>query len=342
VKETLAVEASAPVRIDLAGGTLDLEGIYAFLGGAVTVNVAVELRAWAQARPIKPGWIRLAAQDLKAQAEGPSLDRLRLPRSLLLHARALEHFGPRSGVELTTRARAPAGSGLGGSSALLVAISAALHRLQGRRLSKSLLVETSCRLEASILKVPTGRQDYLAALFGGLRAYHFGFEGWQAERLSVSPKFLQALEDRLLLAYTGASRLSGAPNWEKFKAYVEDRGSTRRRFERLKAIALEMRQALLAEDLDWAGSLMAQECSIRRRLLPGLYPARVDEALRRARRLGALGGKLCGAGGGGCLAVLVAQDARDRVEACLKAAGFRLLAWRVARRGLLVSPKKET
>jgi D-glycero-alpha-D-manno-heptose-7-phosphate kinase len=337
----MSVLATTPCRIDLAGGTLDLEFLYAFLGGSVTVNLAVEIRARAFARRLRPGRVRLASSDLGVEAVGASVDGLALPRRLALHARALSHYGPATGVEVTTEAEAPRGSGLGGSSALLMAISAALLRLQGLRVSKARLVDTGARLEASLLGVPTGKQDYLAALYGGLAAHHFSFDGWRVERLEVSGAFLQELEQSLVLAYTGRSRLSGVPNWEKFKAYVENKGSTRRRFERLKAIASRMREALLAEDLEGVGELLGAEWAARRRLAEGVSSPALEETLRKARRAGALGGKLCGAGGGGCLVLLAAEGRTEALENLLRRTGYRLLPVRVARRGLVVREEAE-
>jgi D-glycero-alpha-D-manno-heptose-7-phosphate kinase len=337
----MSVIATAPCRIDLAGGTLDLEFLYAFLGGAVTVNVAVEVRAQAFARRLRPGRVRLVARDLEAEATGRSIDSLSVPAALGLHGRALAHYGPKTGVEVVTEAAAPKGSGLGGSSALLMALSAALLRLQGLRASKRPMVDTGARLEASVLGVPTGKQDYLAALYGGLAAHHFSYDGWRVERLDVSTTFLRALEGGLVLAFTGESRLSGAPNWEKFKAYVENTGSARRRFKRLKAIAQDMREALLAEDLEHVGRLLSQEWAERRRLAPGVSFPALDAALSRAKRAGALGGKLCGAGGGGCLVMLAADGRRGAVEQVLRGAGFRLMPFRVAQRGLVVKQEAD-
>lgn len=332
----MSVLATAPCRVDLAGGTLDLEFLYAFLGGAVTVNVAVEIRARALIRRTRPGRIRLEAKDMGVVTEGSGLDRLALPRALSLHGRALAHYGPEAGVEVVTDAEAPAGSGLGGSSALLMALSAALLRFQGLRLSKARLVDTGARLEASLLGVPTGKQDYLAAIYGGLAAHHFTFDGWRVERLEVSRRFVDDLERRLVLAYTGESRLSGSTNWDKFKAYVEDEGPARKRFWRLKAIAGEMREALLEEDLDGVGELLAREWAERRKLAQGVSWPALDGTIREASRAGALGGKLCGAGGGGCLALLAAEGRTEAVEAVLREAGYAVLPLRVARRGLVV------
>jgi D-glycero-alpha-D-manno-heptose-7-phosphate kinase len=337
----MSVIATAPTRIDLAGGTLDLEFLYAFLEGAVTVNLAVELRARASARRLRAGRVRLVARDLGAEATGRSIERMRLPAALALHGRALAHYGPQTGIEVVTDAAAPSGGGLGGSSALLMALSAALVRLQGGRVAKAPLVETGARIEASLLGVPTGKQDYLAALYGGLSAHHFSFDGWRVERLEVSRPFLDELTGRLVLAYTGASRLSGVPNWEKFKAYVENVGATRKRFARLKAIAEAMRQALIDEDAEAVGLLLVEEWAERRRLAPGVSPPAVEAALRKARRAGVLGGKLCGAGGGGCLVLLAAEGRREAVETVLERSGFRLLKWRPARQGLIVRGSAE-
>lgn len=332
----MTVRAQAPCRIDLAGGTLDLEFIYAFLGGAVTVNLAVDVRARAEVRSLEAGKVRLAALDLGAEAAGRSASSIRLPKALALHGKVLAHFGPATGVEAVTEAEAPKGSGLGGSSALLVALAAALTRLQGRRLDKARLVETAARLEASLIGVPTGKQDYLAALYGGLSAHHFGFDGWRVERLQVSPGFLDALSGSLVLAYTGASRLSARANWDKFKASVEGGRRARERFLKLKAVALEMREALLAEDLGEVGRLMARDWALRKGLTAGASSAGLDAALKRLKRSGAVAGKLLGAGGGGCLALMAQEGRRRSVEEALLKEGYRVIDFKVDGRGLRV------
>ncbi len=117
---------------------------------------------------------------------------------------------------------------------------------------------------------------------------------------------------------------------------MENTGSTRRRFARLKAIAYDMREALLAEDLEQVGRLLAREWAERRRLAPKVSFPALDAAVARARRAGALGGKLCGAGGGGCLVMLAAHGKGGAVERVLEEAGFRIMPFRVSKRGLVV------
>jgi D-glycero-alpha-D-manno-heptose-7-phosphate kinase len=330
------VVASAPSRIDLAGGTLDIWPISLLVPGAVTVNLAVELRATAAVKGRSDRGVRIVSRD-----RGRSLRR-KLPLAaetthgpLSLLERVVASFRPTRGLELVTAATAPAGAGLGGSSTLAIAAGAALARFCGARLGPAALLRRVMNLETIELGVPTGAQDYLAALNGGLAAYHHEPDGIRHERIPVPP----GLEQRLVLAYTGQPRNSGFSNWEMFRRFIERDRVTVRRMEAIARIARELADALAARDLDAAGRLIGEEGRLRYRLAPAVQTARLLEADAAARRAGALGVKVCGAGGGGCLVAFARAGRSQDIVRAITATGARVLPVKIARRGLVVSER---
>ncbi len=328
-----AVEASAPARIDLAGGTLDIWPISQLVAGACTVNLAIELRAAATIEPIAGERLELRSRDRKARTTRRlplDLDSLDGPRALPLRLAAA--FEPDRGLRLTTEAAAPAGAGLGGSSTLAVAVGAALARFSGVSLGREALVRRVMNVETTLLGVPTGNQDYLAALNGGLSVYHHEADGTRREALPLH----EGLAGRLVLAYTGQPRHSGFSNWEMFRRFVDGESTTVRRMEAIARIARELADALRAGDLDACGQLVGEEGRLRERLAPSVITPALAAAHRAARRAGALGVKVCGAGGGGCLVAFAAAGRRDSVARAIAAGGATLLEARPARRGLRV------
>src|SRR5882672_614110 len=200
-----ATESSAPTRIDLAGGTLDIWPISHLIEDAVTVNLAVTLSAHAIVTPRRDRRLEIVSVDRGRSVlhDLPlALSAFRGPLSWLV--RLTHAFAPAVPLTLTCRAEAPAGAGLGGSSALGIAIGAALAAASGERLSKDALLRRVMNLETREIGVPTGNQDYLAALWGGLSAYHHRIDGVARQPLPHA----DALASRLVLGYTGQPRQS--------------------------------------------------------------------------------------------------------------------------------------
>jgi D-glycero-alpha-D-manno-heptose-7-phosphate kinase len=334
VRRPRRILASAPSRIDLAGGTLDIWPISVLVPRAVTVNVAVDLRASATVESRRGRTVRIVSADRRRSVvRSLPLSVTRADGALSLLERLVASFAPAAGLRIETRATAPAGAGLGGSSTLAVAAAAALARWHGVRLGHERLLRRVLNLEAIELGVPTGEQDYRAALHGGLAAYHYGPDGTRRERLAVPAGFA----GRLVLAYTGQPRRSGISNWAMFRRFLERDRRAVRSMEQIAAIASEMVDALRAADVDAVGRLLGEEGRIRSRLAPGVMTPALVAAGRAARHAGALGVKVCGAGGGGCLVALAAEGRAARVARAIEAAGARVLDAPLARRGLVVT-----
>lgn len=330
---TGTITAKAPTRIDLAGGTLDLWPISQMVERAVTVNLAVTLHANVGIVPRRDGKLEIVSVDRRRRvvrplpvndAKGPLSWPLRLAATFPL---------PKGGLTITLKAEAPAGAGLGGSSALGVALAAGLDRACGEGLSREALLLRVQNAETREIRVPTGNQDYLAAMHGGLGAYWHEVDGWRLERLTIP----RGLEERLVLAYTGEPRQSGFSNWDMFRRYVDGDRRTVAGMESIAAIARATRDALAEADLDEAGRLLGEEGRLRYRLAPSVSTPKLAACGVAARRAGALGVKVCGAGGGGCLVAFAKEGRRGAVAQALAACGALVLDARLARAGVKVS-----
>ncbi|MBI2903206.1 MAG: hypothetical protein HYY12_06420 [Candidatus Methylomirabilis oxyfera] len=336
------IVASAPTRIDFAGGTLDIPPLHLFHQPAITVNVAIDLPAEVCVRRRPGRAIRLFAVDQRRQLLWPSREKISWTREpfLELVARLIRSLAPDTGLDIRTHCRAPAGAGTGGSSALAVATAAALAAVAGRRLNRPMLIEQARSIETQAIHVPTGYQDYYAAAYGGASAIEFGLTG--IRRTSIGEKrFLAGFERHLLLVYLGKPRFSGANNWELFKRHVEGDRKTIALFEALKDNAVSMRNAFLKQDIARIADLLNRDWEIRRRALPAMSSPSIDKLIRALRRAGAISARVCGAGGGGCLALLVEPDARERLTTLAERAGARTLPCTINTRGLVVRRVKE-
>jgi D-glycero-alpha-D-manno-heptose-7-phosphate kinase len=331
------VEAVAPCRIDLAGGTLDIWPLYLFLDGGLTVNIGIDLFSRVRIQSRDDQRVHLRSLDTGAELEAASVDELPMGGPLDLLARAVRFYRPTGGIDLTTENAAPKGSGLGASSSLLICLSGALNAYNGNDLSPDRLVDCAANLEAQNIRIPTGKQDYYPPLHGGVNAIWFEVGGNRIEPLLVEESSLSTLEQRLVLSFTGISHFSGATNWDMTRNYIEGTGETRGRLSDIKATAIAMRECLLEGDFERFAQVLDHEWQHRRLLAEGVATPETDRMMTAARKAGALSSKLCGAGGGGCMITFVAEGARDAVISALKSEGARPLPYRIARRGLDVT-----
>jgi len=330
-----AIVSRAPCRADLAGSTLDLWPLYLFHPGAVTVNFAVSIYAHCRIVPRPGKKIELRSIDTGRNESFPDLAALLSSKRFRhpLGAHLLRFFQPQGGLLLETRSESPAGAGISGSSALMIATAAALARFTGRKMSHEQLRVLAQNVEAQVISVPTGCQDYYPALYGGVSAIELSPDGIHRHPIAVPPR---ELESRIVLAYTGAPRQSGINNWEVFKKHIDGDPKVYRNFAGIAAIAQEMHAALAGEDWDGVAHLLRQEWKLRRTNAPGITTPLIDQLIAVAGRNGGRAAKVCGAGGGGCVVFLVDKGARERVGKALAEAGARVLPSDVARTGLTV------
>lgn len=326
----MRVVASAPTRIDLAGGTIDIWPLFLFHDGALTVNAAISLRAHAEIASRADDRIELRSLDANRSVTASRWSELNGSGELSLLAWLARHY-QLANATLVTRGESPAGAGIAGSSALTIASCAALARWQGMPIDPEPLLQVAMNVECQAIRVPTGLQDYRPALYGGIAAIELGVDGGRRVELAVDRR---ELEQRIVLAYTGAPRNSGTNNWDITKRHLDGDSHIFDCFERIRDTARNLRVALERGDWEAVGRAIAAEWDNRKRLAPGVTTPTIDDLITRATRAGATAAKVCGAGGGGCLFCYGPPRARTAIADALRAGGARVLDYHIETEGL--------
>ncbi len=323
--DAVTVIARAPLRISFVGGGTDFPHWFDEHGGAVLsttidhyAEVTLQPRAddRIQIRSIDFG--HLVAYDL---GEGPVYDGVMdLPKA------AIARIGVQSGVDLDIRSDAPPGSGLGGSSALVTAVVAALAALARRAMTADELARTSYAIERRDLGIAGGWQDQFATAFGGCNLLEFSADGVRVTSVRVAPDALEALRARLLLCYTGRARTDVGLIETQVRLHAEGREETMQGMKQLQTLAYEMRDALEQGDVTAIGPLLQQAYESKKRMNPHIADGTpIERLLAAARQAGASGGKICGAGGGGYLLLACEPDRHVEVRRALEALGGRVV-----------------
>src|SRR3712207_129819 len=323
----MTIEATAPTRVDLAGGTIDIWPLYLFHPGATTVNFAVSLYARCRIEPRDDDQIILESRDRGVAFETrlAAVEDLAREERLELISKLVHFFRPETGFHLVAESQAPAGAGLGGSSALAIACIGALNRFVGDRYPERKFIQLAANVETTVIRVPAGFQDYYGAFYGGANAIEFSAEGIRREPLHVEPA---ELERRVVVCYTGEPRLSGINNWEMFKSRIDGDADVFGIFEKIRDAGREVRVALAANDWGRVADVMRAAYPNRKRLEPNIATPRMERLVEAAHSAGALAAKVCGAGGGGCIAFLCEDGGRAEVEQALAAEeGAQALEW---------------
>lgn len=311
----------APVRADLAGGTLDLWPLYLFHPGSRTVNVAISFYAESEVSETGDGAIEILLSDSQYRKRYESLSEMAAdPKASLLH-RALEHF-KLNGIRIVTRTDAPRGSGLGGSSALAVTLVRALSELAGAPVEGDQLIGVVRDLETRLLGVPAGIQDYYPPVYGGLGALHL--EPGQPVRHALSTN-IHDLAAHMVMHYTGVAHFSGTNNWEMYKRQIDGEPEVNKGLRRIAEVSVEMEKALQASNFAAAGEALEQEWQARKALIQGISTPEIEAAIEAAKKAGAWAGKVCGAGGGGCIVFLLPSERRKAVVDALGQVPGRVL-----------------
>lgn len=314
---------SAPTRIDLAGGTLDIWPVGLLVPRAATVNAAISLRARATVAPA-PRY-RVVNQerglDVSADAPGALFDH---PFATLA-GRLLHFFEPVRPLEVRFETSAPPGSGLGGSSSLGMAIAGALNEVCGSGWTLRQLVRIVMDTEVRILRTATGAQDQFAAGLGGTRVHHWVSPEPRSEPLPWLEDGTDPLEDRFVLVFTGEAHSSADPNGSVLERVFAGEPAAVRGIGVIAEAAEGMRNALLQRDWDEVAAMLDLEWEARRTLSERVTTPTIERLTRALREAGAQAVKACGAGGGGTIVALAAPEERPAVVAAARAAGGQVL-----------------
>ncbi len=326
----MTVRARGWCRVDLAGGTLDIWPLGLLHEGARTVNLAIDLPVTVEVTTADRGFAVLQAGHRVAAASVEELVENEATDLIGLIFRELDAPPLVAKVE----SGSPRGGGLGASSALAVTLIAAVETLMERPLSSPGHASALARdLEARLMCLPTGRQDHYPALLGGALEVRHEPGGEVVRRVEAD---LDALDESLVVVYTGRSHFSAGKNWDVVRRRLDGDPESIELFEGICSAARDLLAALEAADLEVVGRQMRREWSFRRRLAEGGSTEDIEQLLAAALEAGAWGGKATGAGGGGCLALLAPPARRAAVIAALEGAGGEVIVARPTREALKV------
>ena len=328
------VTARAPLRISFAGGGTDVPPYPATDGGAV-LSATITRSATAQVRVRSDGAYHVESLDLMAKAAFADRHELVFNGHLDLVKAVLRDLDPGGGLDLVLCTDAPPGSGLGSSSALVVAMLAAVGAVGGRDWSPAELAQRAYQVERIDLKIEGGMQDQYAAAFGGLNFIEFhGDDQVEVRPLTVAPATLEALEGSLLLAWSGQGRTDDGILRRQVDGVLGGSARSLAALGAIKVLAVAMRDALVAGDLAAFAEGLHEGWEQKRHLAAGIATPRLDELYQVGRAAGAAGGKVLGAGGGGFLVFCCPPAARDQVALALDGAGAPCSAVELDPRGV--------
>lgn len=330
------VTAEAPTRIDLAGGTLDIPPLYLFHHPAMTVNMAIELNARIKISSSPKIEVISRDQNITAAWNDPGEISWREHPRLELILRAITSFQPQEHIRVEVDSEAPAGSGLGGSSVIAIALTAALAKWFDKELSEEELIDYAKSIETQTIKIPAGYQDYWGAMYGNIHAYEMGLNGKMTRTPLGSEAFHREVERHALLVYAGKPHFSATNNWELFKRHMDGEQRTIDFFETLKENATFMKEALQQENISRVAEALNKDWQTRKAMLPEMTTPEIEKLVDRASQSGSLAARVCGAGGGGCVFFIVNPEKRKELETIAEKMNMKVLPIAIAKEGIRV------
>jgi len=315
------IVSRAPVRFSLGGGGTDLPS-YSKEHGGFLVAAAIDKYIFVSMNRRFYDSIRLAYSKTETVDAVDHIEHR-------LFREALRFTGIQSGVELVSVADVPANSGLGSSSTFTVALLNALHAYKSEFVSSDQLADEACKIEIDILKEPIGKQDQYIAAYGGVTAFTFHKDGTvEAERVPMKLEVLDELERNLIIFYSGVERAASVVLSEQGQVIASNKDNAVERMHRIKELGYETRRLLISGDVDSYGDLLHEHWTNKRKLASKMTDAVIDEHYEAARKAGAIGGKLMGAGGGGFFMFYARPGDRRAVYEALIKRGLKPLRFR--------------
>jgi D-glycero-alpha-D-manno-heptose-7-phosphate kinase len=310
-----------PFRVTLGGGGTDLPSFYREHGGFILAAAIDKYMYLNVNTPIVDDKIRVRYTGSEMVDHVDDVQHT-------LAREALRHFGISNGIEIVSVADIPAGTGLGSSSSYLVGLLNALHALLQDQATPQRLAEEACHIELEVLKKPIGKQDQYMAAFGGLTALDIAPDGSVClTRLDIDLDLLESLEHNILMFFTNEMRDAAAILKKQDEATRAKDGTVVKSLREIKDIGREISEAISKGNLRRFGELLDVHWQSKKRLSKGISNPQIDAWYELAKRNGAIGGKISGAGGGGFL-MLYCEENKARLREAMRDAGLRELKFR--------------
>ncbi|UCF09082.1 MAG: GHMP kinase [Thermoplasmata archaeon] len=320
----MIIRSKAPLRISFAGGGTDVPPYPEERGGAV-LSTTVNKYAFATLIPREDDAINVESLDYDIVAKYHTDEQLPFDGKLDLVKAVINNMKTQQGLDLFMHSDAPPGSGLGSSSTVVVTLVGLFQKWLNLPLTDYDIAELAYKIERIDMGIKGGKQDQYAATFGGFNYIEFHRDSTIVNPLRVKRNILNELEYRLLLCYTGRTRLSAKILDEQVEKYVKKEKTSVEALDELKAICIDMKNALLRGRLEEFGELLHAGWMNKRKLASKISSPEIDKLYETARSNGAIGGKLLGAGGGGYLLLFCEFDKKHHVAEKLENIGGQIV-----------------
>jgi D-glycero-alpha-D-manno-heptose-7-phosphate kinase len=336
----MRVKSRAPLRVGLAGGGTDLESYYSNFGGLI-LNCTIDKYANVELEKNNKNHTTISMLDLGDNIDIDFNDLKYEKNNKFCLAIAVYKFFTEKfmvgyvNLKITTYVDAPAGSGLGTSSTLVVALVSAFSNFYNIPLGEYEIADISFEIEREKLKLVGGKQDQYSASFGGLNLMEFKKNGdTLVNPLRLNQNIIAELETRMIMFYTGTSRSSEKIIVDQMSS-VSNNSNALEAMHDLKKNAIEIKEALLKADFDLFGKLLHEGWVVKRRTSASISNSFIDEIYLKLLENGVLGGKVSGAGGGGYLTLFTKQAGRLSVINCLEGIGGEIYSFRLTSNGVV-------
>jgi len=326
------VASKTPVRISFGGGGTDLEAFYAAFGGLV-VSATIDKYFCCVVCLRSDSRLVITSADYGLTEECDDIGEVDTKGVFGLVKAVIRTFSPPSGLQVYTASDVPPGSGLGLSGAATVGTIKAVSHILGRRLSKGAIAELASTIEIEELGRPIGKQDQYASAFGGLNEIRFSATETTVAPLLTDRRRLRKLEQWTMLFFTGKSRDSATILSKQRGKTARGHQETVGNLREIKQLAERMKSAFLSNDIVTLGELVDLSWRAKKRIVSTISSPHIDELYETAKRNGALGGKITGAGGGGFLMLVCPPEKAASVETALAKLKAQRLRFRFVTRG---------
>ncbi len=331
----MVIESKAPNRIDLCGGTLDIFPLYILLGLSIVINVSISIYSHCILEKIDEDILEINIKDLGKLYRVSKIENIKnnFDTKLIYETLKAFNFDSLTGFRITTFNEAPLKSGLGASSALLITIIKNLmktNKILHSSFNDYDIIDFASFIEAKVLHTLTGKQDYIAAIYGGINAIFFDKNQFVIERIN-SEKLIKELENYVILAYSGFEHESGNLNWAVIKEVLDKNNEVIDKLIKIQEISEDIYEVISLADVEKLGNLVKQEWNIRKTLTPYHTNKYIEEFCSAIDKY-CWGYKLCGAAGGGTMLILT--NKHNEVRKLIREFNFTELKFDVDNSGL--------
>jgi D-glycero-alpha-D-manno-heptose-7-phosphate kinase len=327
--------SKTPVRIELGGGGTDVEPYASDYKGYV-VNVAINMHFRCVLSKREDNLINIYSNDTFSNFK---FNRIKICNdnwqpSNLFEA-VLFLIKPKSGLDIYIHGEPPKKAGLGASASLCTCLISGILKLENRSIDLNEIAEKAYCIEQDILKNLGGRQDQYAAVYGGFNSLSFlGNSNVLIEKINLSTSFEQEIEKNLILFYTGEPHTSGDMVKMQIESYLKEKETSKFYLDKLKEIAYLMKDALVSENFDNFGNLLTKDLENKSKFNPFLTTDYMKKLHELVMNNGGIGGRVCGAGGGGCMIWLIDPNKLDNIKKILGTQRGKILDFKFVKKGL--------